>query len=572
MPADPNNPGAAQCQAIGALTYDSAVAVNMGFSKSGSGANIVGPAWALLQTFMYSNAIFGSASNASDFDPSLVSMVNANLDARLPVCVALNGHQVVGDGYGYSLSTLYNHLNMGWGGEGNVWYALPDVTDTLTNVWGFIYNIYTNGSGEIVSGRVMSGAVPVANAKVTAIRAGGGTFTATTDTNGIYALVAIPSASQYSISVNVTNLIPAFTNCSTGTSFAGGTSSGDVSGADFALVAGAGPPLIEIEPESQFINEAYPPAAFTITALSQSPLNYQWQLQASGSSNWTNVTNGASYSGSQSQTLVLNVLSVSQNGFQFRCIVTNSSGCVTSGVAFLNVGGFSPDCVMPAPTGLVSWWSGDATANNIAGTNNGTLENGATYARGEVGYAFDFNGTNQCVDVANIPVPSPLFSVSAWIYPAAFAQPGNEGALGGTIIDENEWGGVTGWILGVNSSGGLWFWPSSSNDRYSSATIPLNTWTCIFVTYDGANINFYINGVLDSSHATPTPQGSPSLFKIGSKSWIAGYWSGRLDEVQMYNRAISASEIHAIYLAGTNGMCAPSPYHRVFRACRATKI
>src|ERR1039458_9002607 len=48
----------------------------------------------LLQTFKYNNAVFCNVSNAADFDPLLVTMVNANLDARLPVCVALNGHQV----------------------------------------------------------------------------------------------------------------------------------------------------------------------------------------------------------------------------------------------------------------------------------------------------------------------------------------------------------------------------------------------------------------------------------------------------------------------------------------------
>ena len=560
MAASPWDPSIPQCQAIGALTHDCAVAISTGFSAGGSGAGVASPVGALLQTFKYSNAVFCNVSNAADFDPLLVTMVNANLDARLPVCVALNGHQVDCDGYGYSLSTLYNHLNMGWGGEGDAWYALPTVTTDLTNLWGFVYNIYTNGSGEIISGRVMSGNVPLPNALVTAIRTGGGTYTATTDTNGIYALVAVPSASQYTVTVADTNFIAASTNVSTGTSWNFNICSGNVWGADFTLIPViCPPPLITEGPESLLINEAFPPATFTITALSCCSPQYQWQSQVATNAAWIFLNDGPCYSGSQSSTLIVNVLNNGINGNQYRCIVTNSAGSVTSSVASLFVIGRPSNCAMSAPAGLVSWWTGDATANDLAGTNNGVLENGTTYAPGEVGYAFSFNGSNQCVIIPSIPAVNALLSVTAWVYPTAYVQPAIGGVLGGTIIDENEDGGSTGWNLSLFCGGELWFWPSPFNDRISKAIVPLNAWTFVSVTYDGTNANLYINGVLDSSSATPAPNGNPSVFKIGSQSWITGYWSGMLDEIQIYNRAISASEIQTIYQAGTNGMCAPTP-------------
>src|SRR5208282_6605254 len=102
------------------------------------------------------------------------------------------------------------------------------------------------------------------------------------------------------LTVTDTNFISASTNVSTGTSSYGSPSSGNLWGVDFALVPVIGSPVIAIEPESQIINVEYPPATFTMTALSHNPLSYQWQFQASGNSYWTNLSDGASYSGSQS--------------------------------------------------------------------------------------------------------------------------------------------------------------------------------------------------------------------------------------------------------------------------------
>ena len=248
MPADPNKPSVIQCQAIGALTHDCGVAINMSFSANGSSASDYSAKMALLQTFMYSNAVYGENANSALFGPTMLAMVNANLDARLPVGFSIRGqfgsgtagHEVVCDGYGYSLSTLYHHINLGWGGGDNAWYALP-VIDTpdgyarCTNLNGCVYNIFTNGTGEIISGRVVSGDVPLPNVNLTAVRVGGGTYTATTDTNGIYALVHLPSASQYALTASKTAFITMSTNVATGTSSDSSGSSGNVWGVDWVL-------------------------------------------------------------------------------------------------------------------------------------------------------------------------------------------------------------------------------------------------------------------------------------------------------------------------------------------------
>ena len=53
-------------------------------------------------------------------------------------------------------------------------------------------------------------------------------------------------------------------------------------------------------------------------------------------------------------------------------------------------------CVQP-PAGLVSWWPGEGNANDIVGSNHGTLQNGATFAAGMVGQAFSFDGIDDYV-------------------------------------------------------------------------------------------------------------------------------------------------------------------------------
>ena len=238
----PANPTATQCQAIGALVADAGATVNMAYAPAGSSSVLTDAKTALTGTFHFSNAIKGY-NNRANIGAGLVGMINPNLDARYPVLLGIEGpsggHAVVADGYGYSASTLYHHLNLGWSGMSSVWYSLPliDTTPYLFNVIdGCVYNAYTNGTGEIISGRVLDQiGRPVANASVTATRTGGGTYTTTTDTQGIYALAGIPSASSFSITLTKANFNPASTNLSTGTSSDMGSTSGNRCVADLRM-------------------------------------------------------------------------------------------------------------------------------------------------------------------------------------------------------------------------------------------------------------------------------------------------------------------------------------------------
>jgi hypothetical protein len=310
MPLSPNNPTSAQATAIGALTHDAAAAVNMDFAPAESSAYTYLAQQALTNTFKFANAAYYENDASGITGANLLTMINPNLDARLPVMLGIEspdagGHCVLCDGYGYSAGTLFDHVNAGWGGDDDVWYALPNIDTAdngdFTQVLAAIYNIYTNGSGQIISGQVTdpTGA-PVAGATVTAVRSGGGTYAATTDINGIYALARIPAASTYALTVTNAGDSSATANYSTGTSRYNQLPSGNFWGANFVV----SPPLLAI-PETGFASIGPVGGGFSVTAQTYSLTNtsaasLNWKL--SNPPTWLGVTssNGTLAAGASS--------------------------------------------------------------------------------------------------------------------------------------------------------------------------------------------------------------------------------------------------------------------------------
>ncbi len=226
----------------------------MQYTSDVSDANNAGNVSAALKNvFKYSNAIFGG-DGTDNIGAGLTTMLNPNLDAGLPCLLGLfgsdesasNGHAIIADGYGYDSSTLYHHLNMGWSGVDSAWYNLPKIVagkHDFTIVADCGYNIYTSGSGEIVSGRVLDvTGNPVSGATVQAVRSGGGTWTVTTNANGIYAFSGVPSASTYTLSATVPGQTYTNLTAVTGTSANKNTTSGDVWGNDFTV-----PPTLSVQ-------------------------------------------------------------------------------------------------------------------------------------------------------------------------------------------------------------------------------------------------------------------------------------------------------------------------------------
>ena len=197
-----------QWQNIGRLLCDCGTSINMAYSSGGSSANMLLIDSALKANFSYTGAVdIYMTSGISAPQRDLI--LRSNLACGYPVLMGIrnaggSGHAVVTDGFGFSSGTLYYHVNMGWSGNDDAWYNLPTVDDgryNFTIVDAFVFNIYTSGTGELISGRVLSTAgVPIQGVTVTASRSGQN-HTATTDSKGYYA-IRVPSGQTYSVTAS----------------------------------------------------------------------------------------------------------------------------------------------------------------------------------------------------------------------------------------------------------------------------------------------------------------------------------------------------------------------------------
>ncbi len=207
-----------------------------------------------------------------------------------------------------------------------------------------------------------------------------------------------------------------------------------------------------------------------------------------------------------------------------------------------------------ASGGLLAHWNFDesvgTTAADSSGNNyTGTLNGGSSFLYGIQNNAIYLNGDSGYVDVSPLPDTTGTFTVTAWVRPDSLTQSSNGGGVGGTIIDQNEDGGLNGWNLGIRDDGRIWFWGGGGDDLFSTSTVPLHEWTHIAVTYDGTNVRMYINGALDSTQPLTITQGSSGFFKIGALSWVTGFWKGKIDELYLYDHALSDSEIYQNYMS-----------------------
>jgi hypothetical protein len=208
------------------------------------------------------------------------------------------------------------------------------------------------------------------------------------------------------------------------------------------------------------------------------------------------------------------------------------------------------DVCVPRVANAVSWWPGDGDRKDYVGSNDGAngTQNGATavtYGPGKVGQAFALNGTSyvQVPNAASLQITTAL-TIEAWIYPTA---------LGGRVVDKITAGTADGYLLDtVGSKLRLIIGAVSVS---SVANLPTNAWVHVAGTWDGANARVYVDGVLAATSAVSTLPSNNLALRIGADSTGANRFAGTIDEVGVYNRALSTAELAAIVLAGSAPRC-----------------
>jgi hypothetical protein len=221
-------------------------------------------------------------------------------------------------------------------------------------------------------------------------------------------------------------------------------------------------------------------------------------------------------------------------------------------------------CVTP-PSGILAWWPGEGNANDIIGADNGVLQGAVTFAPGEVGQAFAFDGVQSFVTVPDsvaLRLSSSDFTLSAWIF-----ETQRNSDYQDCIVSKRGNGNTNGWFLSVGGqrlsavTGKLYYQVSGGSDPSSVSTqvLSLNQWHYVVVVYRAASqIDLFIDGVLDST-ASGLPMPNPNTtadLHIGDDSDGIGYnFHGKIDEVAIFNRALTSNEVASIYNAGGAGMC-----------------
>ena len=227
---------------------------------------------------------------------------------------------------------------------------------------------------------------------------------------------------------------------------------------------------------------------------------------------------------------------------------------LTALVLTLPLARVSAQCTNP-PAGLLSWWPGDGHFFDAADRNHAVGAGQASFATGKVGLGFDLDGANDYVQVpvpTGLPVGSQPRTLMLWCRTPRNLTVSTESALVqyGSPTDSQMFGLIT----SLNSPGKLYFY-GHNRDLAGTTVLQANTWYHVAVTYDGAVVKVYVNGQSEGSKsvALNTVLTANGL-TIGNRPG-SGKWQGQLDEVMLFDRALSASEILAIYGAGSFGVC-----------------
>jgi len=236
------------------------------------------------------------------------------------------------------------------------------------------------------------------------------------------------------------------------------------------------------------------------------------------------------------------------------------TGCGGGGGNGGGIGGFDP-----LKIGLIHEWKLDGDAKDSVGTLDGTVHGPVVFANTPTGARFVGDGQSTGITIPPIADMQfqNSFTISAWASTPTAAPFGH--LWEAIFFEGDDRSGLDPYYLMVDASGQLSFQVcSASESAYLYATMPVNKLSLITGTYDktAGLLRLYINGSMvaqkSTTKATPVvPLDAGYLPGIGlggnnafPNSGFNFSWNGAIDDMRVYNRALSASEVQSLYKQG----------------------
>jgi hypothetical protein len=208
------------------------------------------------------------------------------------------------------------------------------------------------------------------------------------------------------------------------------------------------------------------------------------------------------------------------------------------------------DCTA-APAGLVGWWPGEGNAKDLSGGNNGILVN-ATTRSGFIGEAFAFGAQGSYVQIPTSPAFEKItnaITLEAWVWHEA------------TSAGEQRYVTLTPDRARIQQINGHF--------AFALVVLPLSTvvvvksdisveprrWYHVAATYDGSTQRLYADGARVAFSIVDAPLPPGAAHEVFISSLAGSSMNGLIDEVAIYNRALTAAEIQSHFTAGRAGMC-----------------